>query len=71
MSEFSPQNLAKTAWAFATAAHVDALLSTALAKVADRRMHAFLPQESANTAWAFATAAHADALLFTALARAV
>ena len=53
---FNTQNLANTAWAFATASQSDALLFEALAKAAERCVCNFNAQELANTAWAFATA---------------
>ena len=52
------------------AAQSDSQLFTALARVAERRMHKFNAQELANTAWAFAKLGQLDALLFAALARA-
>ena len=52
---FNPQNLANTAWAFATLGHMDVQLLTALAREAARRLGDFKPQELANTVWAFAT----------------
>ena len=70
MCEFKAQELANTAWAFATASQPDTSLFTALARAAEWRMCEFKAQELANAAWAFATAGQLDASLFTALARA-
>ena len=69
MGEFKVQNLANTAWAFATVGQLDALLFKALAREAEQRISDFSPQNLANTAWAFATADRPDALLFTVLPR--
>ena len=55
------QDLANTAWAFATASQSDAQLFAALARAAERRLGDFNVQELANTAWAFATASQSDA----------
>ena len=54
MGNFNPQDLANTAWAFAT--------------LGQPGLDDFNRQELANTAWAFATLGQADAQLFTALA---
>ena len=69
MGDFIAQELANTAWAFATAGQLDALLFTALARAAEQRMGDFIAQQLANTAWAFATVGQAAASSFTALAR--
>ena len=50
------QNLANTAWAFATASQQDAQLFAALARVSELRLGDFDVRYLANTAWAFATA---------------
>ena len=55
MSEFNAQELANTAWAFATANHRDEKPFTALAIAVERRLSEFDVQGVANTAWAFAT----------------
>ena len=65
------QDLANTAWAFATANQPDAQVFVALARTAEWRLGDFNAQELANTAWAFATANQSDAELFAALARTV
>ena len=56
MVDFNMQELANTAWAFATAGQKDVSLFAALAIAAQWRLGDFNPQELANTAWAFATA---------------
>ena len=68
MRDFNPQNLANTAWAFATAGQKEALLFAALTTAVQRRMGDFKPQGLANTAWTFATAGQKNASLFAALA---
>ena len=73
------EELANTAWAFATVKQSDEKLFTELAKEAERRMSEFNaqamaraagPRVLANTAWAFATLRRPDGELFTTLARA-
>ena len=64
------QDLAKTAWAFATASQSDVQLFAALARAAEQRVSDFNMQDLANTAWAFATVSQSDAQLLAALARA-
>ena len=54
--DFKVQELANTAWAFATASQSDAQLFAALARVAEWRLGDFNVQDLANTAWAFAIA---------------
>ena len=61
VGDFTLQELANTAWAFATVGQSDAQLFTALAREAERRVVDFNPQELANTAWAFATLSQVDA----------
>ena len=56
MNDFNLQNIANTAWAFATAGQNDASLFAALATAAKPRMGELKLQVLANTAWAFATA---------------
>ena len=58
LEQLNAQNLANTAWAFATVGQKDELLSKTLAKMAERRLDQFNAQNLANTAWAFATAGH-------------
>ena len=67
---FTPQGLANTAWAFATAGHHAAptLLDAIAAEAVRGGLHDFSPQNFANTAWAFAKAAHAAPALFDAIA---
>ena len=59
--DFNPQELANTAWAFATLGQVDAELFMTLAREAEWRMGNFNPQAIANTAWAFATVGQKNA----------
>jgi len=68
-SEFEPQNLANTAWAFATAGRATHALLDAVAEESTGRVRDFKPQHLANTAWAFATAGHAAPALFDAIGR--
>ena len=70
MMDFNSQNLANTAWAFATVGHKDERLFSTLAAAAERRTMDFNSQNLANTAWAFATAGHKDERLFSTLAAA-
>ena len=70
MSEFNAQDLANTAWAFATVKQSDEKLFQALASAAERRVNELKMQELANTAWARATVKLPDEKLFVALARA-
>ena len=50
MSEFTPQNVANSAWAFATAKYLVENLVAALAIAAERRLSEFNAQNVANTA---------------------
>ena len=50
MEDFNSQELANTAWAFATVSRKDERLFTTLAAAAERRMRDFNSQELANTA---------------------
>ena len=52
--EFNPQELANTAWAYATAGHAAPQLLDALASASVARVREFNPQNLANTAWAYA-----------------
>lgn len=65
---FSAQNLANTAWAFATAQVAAPALMGAVARAAERRLGEFNPQNVANTAWAFATARVEAPSMFRAVA---
>jgi len=67
-TEFTPQGLANTAWAFATARQASPALLDAFAAESAGRVRGFKPQELANTAWAYATAGHAAPALFDAIA---
>ena len=62
LGDFSAQQLANTAWAFATASQRDALLFAALARAAERRLGDISAQAIANMAWAIATVSQRDAL---------
>ena len=55
LDQFNAQELANTAWAFATVGQKDELLFNAVARMAERRLDQFNAQDLANTAWAFAT----------------
>merc|ERR1712216_636141 len=66
-----PKDVAKTAWAFATAGRKDSSLFAALATAVEHHMGgiwALDPLEVAKTAWAFATAGRKASSLFAALA---
>ena len=52
MSEFTTQNLANMAWAFAMVKRPDAKLIKALARAADRQVSEFKPQGLEMTLWA-------------------
>jgi hypothetical protein len=56
LGEFNPQDLAITAWAYATAGQEAPALFAAVAEAATPRLGEFDQQELANTAWAFAVA---------------
>ena len=69
LRDFKPQELANTAWAYATAGHAaPALLDAIAEEAAGRGLRDFKPQELANTAWAYATAGHAAPALLDAIA---
>ena len=68
-SEFEPQALANTAWAFATAGRATTALLDAVAEESAGRVRELNPQNLANTAWAFATAGHAALAFFDAIGR--
>jgi len=67
--ELNPQNLANTAWAFATAGHAAPALFDAIGRESAGRVRELNPQALANTAWAFATAGHAAPALLDAIGR--
>ena len=56
LGEFTPQALANTAWAFATAGVPAPTLFAAVAKEAEPRLGEVNEQGLSNTAWAFAKA---------------
>jgi len=66
-SDLSPQDLANTAWAFATAGSATQAPFDAIGNEAAGRVRDFNPQNLSNTAWAFATAGHAAPALFDAI----
>ena len=69
LRDFNPQDLANTAWAFATAGHAAPALLDAIATEAVRGgLRDFRPQELTNTAWAFAKAERAAPTLLDAIA---
>jgi hypothetical protein len=62
---FTPQGLANTTWAYATAQHAAPALLDAIAAEAAARVRDFKPQELGSTAWAYAAADHSSCeLLF-------
>ena len=67
LGEFSAQNLANTAGAFATVGQLDEALFAALARTATL-FGELNWRDLANTAWAFATASHLAEALFATLA---
>ena len=71
LSEFNPQELANTAWAFATVKQSDEKLFTALARAAEQRVSEFNAQELANTAWAFATVGRLDTTMVSVMSQEV
>ena len=54
VEDLKSQELANTAWAFATTRQLDAQLFTALTGASEQRLSDFKVQELANIAWAFA-----------------
>jgi hypothetical protein len=71
LHEFNAQDIANTAWAYATARQVHPALLDAIAKAAEARLKRdFRPQHFSNTAWAFATVHHSAPALFEAIAEA-
>ena len=57
IGDFNAEDVANTAWAFATAGFPNEELFAVLAKAASRRIGDFATQDVAITAWAFATVA--------------
>ena len=69
LDAFNPQELANTAWAFATAGQRASQLFDALAaEVVQRSLSDFNEQALSNIVWAFATAGHLAHPLFDAVA---
>ena len=75
MGEFKAQELANTAWAYATTVWQSAKQQfMVLVDAVQRRVGEFNGQDIANTAWAFATMKQSDGqvfLVFMAFARVV
>ena len=69
MPEFTVQDLAITAVAFATVNQLDEKMFMELARAAELRGSELNEQALANTTWAFATVNQLDEKLFTAFAR--
>ena len=69
MGEVCPQDVANTAWAFATVCSAVIAFFATLARVVTQRLGEFIPQDFANTAWAFATGGLADTALFATLTK--
>ena len=57
LDQFNAQDLANTAWAFATVGQQDEQLFKALAKMAERHLDQFNAQGLANAAWALTESA--------------
>eukprot|EP00965_Chrysotila_dentata_P066696 2208205-Pleurochrysis_carterae.AAC.1 len=55
IGQFNPQELANTAWAYATVGHASPALFEAVSRASMASIGQFNPQDLANTAWAFAT----------------
>mmetsp|Transcript_71047 Transcript_71047/g.111203 ORF Transcript_71047/g.111203 Transcript_71047/m.111203 type:complete len:169 (+) Transcript_71047:2-508(+) len=70
ISELNRQELAMTAWAFATLGVRNQPLFTSISAEAIRKMSAFGPLEVSNLAWAFARLAERDETLMSALSAA-
>jgi RAP domain len=60
ISDFNPQALSITAWAFATLNHAAPLLFDAIARTAKDRIADFNPQALSNVAWSFAVLNHVN-----------
>ena len=67
VSEFNAQDIANTAWAFASLGQLDEKLFAAPAREAALRVSDFKAQGMANAVWAFATLGQLDEKLFAAL----
>ena len=70
LDQFNAQELANTAWAFATVGQQGEQLFKVLAKMAEQRLDQFKAQDLANMAWAFATVRHQHEQLFKAFRKA-
>eukprot|EP00747_Dinoflagellata_sp_TGD_P119515 gnl/TRDRNA2_/TRDRNA2_173026_c9_seq1.p1 gnl/TRDRNA2_/TRDRNA2_173026_c9~~gnl/TRDRNA2_/TRDRNA2_173026_c9_seq1.p1 ORF type:complete len:107 (+),score=25.46 gnl/TRDRNA2_/TRDRNA2_173026_c9_seq1:41-361(+) len=71
VADFKAQNLANSAWAFATTNRSGSLLFKVLAAASWRHFDDFQQQDLSNTSWAFSTQGYLDESLFGVLARAV
>merc|ERR1719446_1788111 len=69
LSEFNPQNLANTAWAYATAQEVAPALFNAIEQAVPRKLSEFNAQNLADSAWAFARTGRGEKPFFDAVAR--
>ena len=62
VNKFLPQNVASTAWAFATSGQSDEKLFATLTSTVHQRVSALKPQELGNAEWVLATLDQADGL---------
>ena len=69
LSDFTPQALSNTAWAYAAVIQSDGKLFAALTSMVELRASGLKPQELVNTAWSFATVNPSDEKLFATLER--
>ncbi|KAJ1625792.1 hypothetical protein T492DRAFT_577145, partial [Pavlovales sp. CCMP2436] len=69
IGSLTPQNMANTAWAFATLGVRVPELFDAIARESEQRIDTFNPQGLANIAWSFATLGLQAPQLFDAIAR--
>ena len=60
LGDFKPQDLANTAWVFATLGLIDVEMFAAVAREPERCPGNFKSQGLADTAWAFAALGKAD-----------
>jgi len=70
LSEFNSQDVANTAWSYATVNYQEEKQCAVLAVAAEWQLSNFNPQHVANLAWAFATVNYRDLRLFAAPAMA-
>ncbi|KAJ1629994.1 hypothetical protein T492DRAFT_593293 [Pavlovales sp. CCMP2436] len=69
IGSFKPQEMANTAWAFATLGLPAPKLFDAIARESEQRIGTFNPQDLSNTAWSFATLGVRAPKLFDAIVR--